>query len=301
VWIVYIAFSAICLGTYDIFQKISLKNNALIPVLFIAITSSSLILTPVYLISRFSPETLQNTPFFVPEADLTTHLYILLKAFLVLGSWIFAYAGMKHLPLTIVTPIKSTQPIWTVIGAMIIFSERLNLYQTIGVVVTLISFYVFSIVGKKEGVSFRSNKWVWFVVLGVLFGAASGLYDKFLLNKMHFNRMTVQVFFSYYQVVIMGVILLALWYPKRKKTTPFKWKWTIVFISIFLIASDFLYFYALSLPDALIAVISPLRRTGLIVAFLYGAFFFKEQNLKAKILCLAGLLAGVYFLFLGSV
>jgi transporter family protein len=301
VWIILIAFSALCLGIYDIFQKIALKDNALIPVLFLAILSSSLILTPVFLISTFSPESLVHTPFYVPPADFKTHVYIFLKALLVLGSWIFAYAGMKHLPLTIVTPIKSTQPIWTVTGAMLIFSERLNLYQTIGVIVTLVSFYLFSLVGKKEGVSFRTNKWVWFVVFGVLFGAASGLYDKYLLNKLQLDRMTVQVFFSYYQVLIMGIVMLTLWYPQRKKSTPFTWKWSIVLISIFLIASDFLYFYALSLPDALIAVISPLRRTGLVVAFFYGAFFFKERNLKAKLFCLAGLLIGVYFLFLGSI
>lgn len=297
-WILLIAFSALSLGIYEIFQKIALRENALLPVLFLAIASSSIILTPIYLISTFSPETLSSTPFFVPPADFRTHIFIFIKALIVLASWIFAYAGMKHLPLTIVAPIKSTQPIWTVTGAMLIFSERLNVYQTIGVIVTLVSFYIFSLVGKKEGVSFRSNKWVWFVVLGILFGAASGLYDKYLLRQ--FNRLTVQIFFTYYQVIIMGFVLYLLWYPQRKNSTLFTWRWSILLISIFLIISDFLYFYALSLPDSLIAVISPLRRTGLIVPFLFGAFFFKEKNMKWKILCLIGLLTGVYFLFLGS-
>lgn len=297
-WLVFVVFSAINLGFYDISQKFSLRNNALMPVLFFSILAASVLLTPFLAISRFSPETLQGTPFFVKQVDLHTHLLIFVKALIVLTSWIFGYAGMKHLPLTIVAPVKATQPIWTVIGAMIIFGESLNGYQTTGVIITLVSFYLFSIVGKKEGVAFHSNKWVWFLIAATLTGACSGLYDKYLMKQ--FDRMAVQVYYTYYQLITMGILTMIIWYPKRKETTAFQWRWSIVLIAVFLSISDFLYFYALSLPDALIAVISPMRRTGLIVPFVYGAFFFKEKNLKWKIMCLIGLLSGVYFLFLGS-
>ena len=297
-WLIFVVFAAISLGIYEIFQKISLKDNAVMPVLFISIVGSAIILTPLLLLSLFTPTALQGTPFYVANADFRTHIFIFLKSLIVLLSWVFAYTAVKHLPLTIVSPIKATQPIWTVIGAVLIFSERLNTYQTLGVVVTLISFYVFSIVGKKEGLSFRTNKWVWFLIAATLTGAVSGLYDKYLMRQ--FDRMTVQVFYTYYQVILMGFVLLFLWYPQRHKSTPFTWKWSILLISVFLIGSDFLYFYALSMPDSLIAVISPLRRTGILVPFIYGAFFFKEKNLKWKLICLIGLLTGVYFLFLGS-
>jgi drug/metabolite transporter (DMT)-like permease len=297
-WLVFVIISALSLGLYDIFQKISLRGNAIIPVLYLSIVVSAVIFTPLVLLSHFSPQTLQNTSFFVPQVDARTHFFIFLKAIIVLVSWILTYAGMKHLPLTIVSPIKSTQPVWTVVGAMLIFSETLNGYQTTGVIITLLSFYLFSIVGKKEGVSFRSNKWVWFLILGTLAGACSGLYDKYLMRE--FDRVAVQVYNTYYQVILMGIVLVAGWYPTRKKTTPFTWRWSILAISAFLIISDFFYFYALSNTDSLIAVVSPLRRTGLLVPFIYGAFFFKEKNLWWKLLCLAGLLIGVYFLFLGS-
>lgn len=297
-WLVFVIISALSLGLYDIFQKISLRGNAIIPVLYLSIVVSAVIFTPLVLLSHFSPQTLQNTSFFVPQVDARTHFFIFLKAIIVLVSWILTYAGMKHLPLTIVSPIKSTQPVWTVVGAMLIFSETLNGYQTTGVIITLLSFYLFSIVGKKEGVSFRSNKWVWFLILGTLAGACSGLYNKYLMRE--FDRVAVQVYNTYYQVILMGIVLVAGWYPTRKKTTPFTWRWSILAISAFLIISDFFYFYALSNTDSLIAVVSPLRRTGLLVPFIYGAFFFKEKNLWWKLLCLAGLLIGVYFLFLGS-
>jgi transporter family protein len=300
VWIVFVLFSAIGLGFYDIAQKVSLRDNAVLPVLFFSIVSTAVLLTPVLLLSRFGG-VLCGTPFYVPPADLRTHLYIILKSCIVLTAWLFLYAGMKHLPLTLVEPIKATQPIFTVVGAMLIFAERLNGYQAVGVVITLLCFYLFSVVGKKEGLSFRRNKWVWCLILGTLANAGSALYDKYLMHQ--FNRMTVQVYYSYYQVLAMGVITWVLWYRKRSVgggVTPFRWRWSVVMIGAFLCCSDFLYFYALSIPGSLVSVVSTFRNAGQLLPFAYGAFFFKEKNLKWKVFCLIGALSGIYFLFLGS-
>ncbi len=297
-WLVLVVFSAISLGIYNIFQKISLNGNAIVPVLFLSMVGASILLVPFQVVSLVAPELLIDTIYFVPKVDLHTHLLIFVKSLIICFAWFFGYAAMKNLPLTIISPIKAAQPIFTVLGAVLIFSERLNIYQTIGVVVTLLFFYGFSVLGKKEGFSFRSNKWIWFMIISILFGVSSGLYDKYLMRQ--YDRMAIQVFFTYYQVFIMSFVMLFLWYPQRKKSTPFTWRWSIIFISVFILLTDFFYFYALSLPDSLLAIISPLRRTGMIVPFIYGAVVYREKNLKWKLVCLIGLLVGVYFLFLGS-
>ena len=205
---------------------------------------------------------------------------------------------MKHLPISIASPIKATQPVWVVVVAVLLFGEKLNAFQAAGVGVTLLSFFLFSVVGKKEGISFKTNKWFWFIVMATLTGAASGLYDKYLLKQ--FNPMAVQVYYTFYQAIIMGIITMFLWYPTRKKTTPFKFRWSIFFISFFLVTADFVYFYALSLPGALISVVSTIRRAGVIVPFLYGAMVMKDKNIKLKIIDLIGVLVGMLLLYLGS-
>ena len=112
------------------------------------------------------------------------------------------------------------------------------------------------------------------------------------LLKLQFLLLQVQ-----YQMLL---VLLFLWYPQRRKTTPFHWSWCIPFISISLSVADFVYFYALSQDDAMISIVSMVRRGSVIVSFLFGALMFKEKNLKAKVFDLFLVLLSMVFLFIGS-
>jgi len=297
-WLFLAFLSALLLGFYEVFKKVSLEKNAVIPVIFVSVVISCVILSPFLLLSKFAPDTLRHTIFFVPSVDFQAHLLYFIKAVIVLTSWIFAYFALKHLPLSLASPIKATQPMWTVVGAMLIFGEKLNGYQAAGVGITLLSFYLFSVAGKKEGISFKTNKWFWFIVLATLTGAISGLYDKFLMKK--YDVMSVQIYYTFYQALIMGIITLFLWAPSRNKTTPFKFKWAIAFISLFLVTADFVYFYALTLPDSMISVVSTIRRSGVIVPFFYGAMVLHDKNIKLKVIDLIGVLVGMLLLYLGS-
>lgn len=296
-WLLLAFLSAVLLGFYDAFKKQSLRDNAVLPVLFLNTLFSSLVFLPFILLSALTP-LMDGTIFHVPSAGWETHRFIIVKSFIVLSSWIFGYFGMKHLPLTIVGPINATRPVMVLVGAMIIFGERLNLYQWIGVLLAIASFLMLSRSGKKEGIDFTHNKWIFFIVLAALMGAVSGLYDKYLMKQL--NPMLVQSWYNVYQVFIMCPIILLLWYPKRKDHTRFRWDWTIILISLFLCAADFVYFYALSYEDSMISIVSMVRRGSVVVSFLFGALFFREKNLKRKAVDLLMVLIGMFFLYLGS-
>lgn len=297
-WLLLAFCSAALLGFYDVFKKKSLAGNAVLPVLGLNTLFSSLIFLPFILISHFRPEWLQQTIFFVPDAGWEVHRYILLKSVIVLSSWTFGYFGMKHLPLTIVGPINATRPVMTLVGALLIFGERLNLYQWIGVLLAIVSFFLLSRSGKKEGIDFQHNRWIWFVVLAALLGAVSGLYDKYLMGR--FDKMVVQSWYNVYQLFLMGGVLMFLWWPKRKTTTPFHWDWCIILISVFLSAADFVYFYSLSLDGSMISIVSMVRRSSVLVSFFFGAMIFREKNLTSKAVDLLLVLLGMIFLYIGS-
>lgn len=303
-WLILAFLSATLLGFYDVFKKMALRGNAVIPVLFLNTLFCSLIFIP-FIVASATGVLASDSLFYVPACGWEVHKYIVLKSFIVLSSWLFGYFAMKHLPITIVGPVNATRPIMVLVGAMLVFGEQLNLWQWGGVLLAIISFFLLSKSGKKEGIDFKHNRWVYFLVLAAVFGAVSGLYDKYLMapvseGGLGLARMAVQSWYNLYQCFLMGLMLLLLWWPQRQLTTPMHWHWAIVFIGLFLSAADFVYFYALSLPDAMISIVSMIRRGSVIVSFLFGAAVFREKNLGGKIIDLLLVLLGMVFLYIGS-
>ena len=301
-WLSFAFLSAVLLGFYDSCKKQALGGNAVIPVLFLNTLFCSLIFVPFIVLSYCSP-VLDDSIFKVADyGGWAVQKWILLKSVIVLSSWTLGYYGMKHLPLTIVGPINATRPVLVLLGAMLIFGEKLNCLQWTGVLLAVVSFFMLSRSGKKEGIDFEHNVWIYAVVGAAILGAVSGLYDKFLMNPngLALDKMAVQSWYNIYQCGMMGVMMMLIWYPNRRKTTPFRWKWSIILISIFLSVADFVYLYALSMPGAMISIVSMVRRGSVIVSFLFAALVFKEKNLRSKALDLALVLLGMVFLYLGS-
>ena len=303
-WLILAFLSATLLGFYDSFKKESLRDNAVIPVLFLNTLFASMIFLP-FIILSYNTTMLDGSIFHVASGGWDEHKYIIGKSIIVLSSWIFGYFGMKHLPLTIVGPINATRPVMVLVGALLVFGERLNVYQWIGVALAVASFFMLSRSGKKEGIDFKHDKWIYFIVLAAVLGAVSGLYDKYLMASREsggvgLNSMMVQSWYNIYQCFMMLIMLLVIWYPKRKASTAFHWHWGIILISVFLSAADFVYFYALSFPDAMISIVSMVRRGSVIVSFLFGAMLLHEKNLKSKLVDLMLVLLGMVFLYIGS-
>ncbi len=318
-WLAFALLSAVLLGFYDVSKKHSLQGNAVIPVLFL----NTLICSAIFLPLAF------QTPF----GGWQVQRFILLKSCIVLSSWLLGYIGIKHLPITIVGPINATRPVMVLIGALLIFGEKLNLWQWMGVLLAILGFFLLSRSGKKEGIDFRHNRWILCTIGAAVLGALSGLYDKYLMASdvdggLALPRLTVQCWFNFYQTLMMGVMLL-LWmktfkpHPSfskregekgncqlRKESLPprgevggglqFQWRWSILLISLFLSAADYVYFYSLSLDGALISVVSMVRRSSVLVSFILGALLFHEKNLRSKAIDLALVLLSMVLLWLGQ-
>lgn len=302
-WIAFALLSALLLGFYDVSKKISLKDNAIIPVLFLNTLFCSLLFVPFIALSG---NAIGSDAFlYVPQTSLHEQVFIMLKAVIVLSSWILGYKAIKHLPLTIVGPINATRPVMVLMGALLLYGERLNLWQWAGVALSIVSFFMLSRSGRKEGIKFSHNKWIAFLIAAAVLGACSGLYDRLILapvseGGLGLHRMTVQVYYNFYQCILMFVAMLTMWLPKRRSSTPLKWHWAIPVISIFLSAADLAYFYALTKPDAMISVVSMIRRGSVVVSFCIGAIFLHEKNLRSKLTDVILILLSMLMLYLGS-
>lgn len=303
-WVFLAFISAFFLGFYDVAKKQSLKDNAVLSVLFLNTIFCTAIFLPFIIISNINPQLLKGTFF---DAGLNigfksleyispikAHIAVIIKSCIVLSSWIMGYFALKHLPLTLAGPINATRPVLVLVGAIFLFNEKLNIIQWSGVAVALFSLFLLSLSGKKEGIDFKSNKWIYCLFGAVIMGAVSGLYDKFIMKFL--PPMFVQSWFNVYQVFIMGILVLLM----RKHGGKLKWRWSIPLISLFVSIADFAYFYCLSNPDALIAVVSMVRRGSVIVSFTAGVLLFKDKNIKSKAIDLVFVLLGLILLCWGS-
>lgn len=313
-WTVLAFVSALCLGFYDISKKIALRENRVVDVLTISVCVSSLFLSIPLIFSRLCPEMMLGTHFYVPSLDGTAHAYTILKSIIVLSSWFFGYISLKHLPISVVSPMQATRPMWTLVGALLLFNERLNGWQWVGILLAIGSIFVFSFQRKtiSNALSTNTNNKYYYICLAfaIISGACSGLYDKYLMRQYDHNA--VQVYYTFYQAIMMLIawaifnrknIKYQISYPKGTITSNLRFIkriGVIVLISLFLIVSDNVYMLALRDPDSMIAVVSTIRRGGAVIGFAYGLLFLKEPDPVRKLCCMGGILAGLICLAMGS-
>ena len=309
-WTILAFISALCLGFYDISKKIALRDNRVVDVLTISVCVSALVLSVPLFLSRLFPDAMSSSYAYVPTMDLKAHLFTLLKSVIVLSSWVFAYISLKHLPISVVSPMQATRPMWTLIGALLIFQEHLNTYQWLGILLAIGSIFIFSFkkpANRSTLTANRStltdNRYYICLALAILIGACSGLYDKYLMRQYDHNA--VQVYYTLYQAIMMLVVWAII---NRKQLSTFDFRLStikkigvIVLISLFLIVSDNVYMLALRDPDSLIAVVSTIRRGGAVIGFAYGLLFLKEPDPWRKVLCMTGIMAGLICLAIGSI
>lgn len=295
-WMYLGLLAALFLGLHNLCKKHAVQGNEVFPVLLGTISSGFLLLLPCYIGSQFFKEYMIEIQFYITDIPLKTHGFIAVKSAIMAASWVLAYQALKHLPITIVTPIRSAGPFFTFIGAITIYNEKPNTYQWIGFFLIIFSVLLYSRIGKKEGIHFKNNKWIFAIIGATFLGASSGLYDKFLIQSLALNPQTLQFWFCLYTVLILLIILTITWFPNSDKRKAFKWRWSIPLVGILLQIADYFYFKALQDPDALIMLLSAIKRSQILIAVVIGGVLFKEQNKRKKLVPLAGIMTGVFLI-----
>lgn len=292
-WMYLGLLSALFLGLHNLCKKHAVQGNEVFPVLLGTIIAGFLLLLPFYLGSHYFPDYTKEIGFFVEDISWKNHGFIFIKSMIMASSWVLAYQALKELPITIVTPIRSAGPFFTFLGAIFIYQEKPTSWQWVGFTVIILSVLLYSRIGKKEGIVFKRNKWIFAIIGATFLGASSGLYDKFLVQYQGLNPQTLQFWFCWYTILILLVILSITWFPYKEKRKAFKFRWTIPAVGILLQTADYFYFKALQDPEALIMLLSAIKRSQILIAVVAGGLIFKEKNKRKKLIPLAGILIGV--------
>lgn len=309
--------SAALLGVYDLAKKLAARENAVPMVLFASACVGVGIWGPLLLSQRLLGEAFPIEFLMVQPLSWTDHAMLFAKSVLVGASWTLALFALKHLPLSIAAPIRSTSPVWTIAIAIAALGERPSSVQWMGIAIVIVSFWIFSTIGRSEGIRFTTDRWVGCMLVATLLGAFSSIYDKFLLQKGGYSPATVQAWFTLYMLPVMTPLAIH-WARQRRliaesgtderpaaskfesAASKFEFRAAVWCISPLLLAADLVYFTALANPEAMVSVVSTLRRCSVVVALVLGASRLGEVNLRRKGFCVAGILFGAALILTGK-
>lgn len=282
-WLYMVIISGILLGFWDLTKKKALKSISVLNVL------SLYSLFCFIFISFEFKNAIQVTPYLI--------FVIFIKCIIVFFSWGLSFTAIKHLPISVIAPFDTLNPLFSIILGIIILNERLGIVQAVGIAIMLISYYFISRVGSKEVVNILKNKYFYFMIFSALLNAVSATIDKIALKKINSGQM--QFWFSFFMTVLYLAALLFN-YLKDKENFKLKFNFYIPLMSLLLLVSDRIYFNAVNIPSSQISIIMPVRKISIFVSVIIGGLIFKEKNIREKFWYICILVTGIILVFMGK-
>lgn len=289
-WLPPILLSALFLGLYDVAKKHAVNGNPVLPVLFWCNLSGALFLLLVFACAGRLGDALACTP--------REYALILIKALIAGSSWFFVFSAMRELPISVAGPVGASSPLWVFLGGVLVFHEVPSLLQALAMALIFAGYFLFAAFGRLDRIDWLRSRGVRALFLGMLISALSALYDKYLMNVLHLDFRKVQCYFALNLVLVLGIAASFRLLRRGSSAAPFRPRWSLAATGIFLIAADFCYFYAITLPEIRISILALARRASCIVSFGAGALLFRERFLGRKLAALALILFGVALLAL---
>lgn len=271
-WYIIALGSALFVGLYEIAEKKALVRERSLIFLLVSSLVMLVLSLPLAIFGH------------VELLDLQMTMYILAKCVFAVTLFILCGKAMKHMEISEFAPLMNLSPLILFIPSIFILQEKLTLVNTVGVLMIIFGAYVVELKDGWKTPLKRAlkNKYIHFLFLAFIFNALSATMDKFILAK----PINVDTFFIYNRIFIAVLLLVAYFVFKDKgssvKLTFQRSFWWILIASVLFMAADYIYFSAVAVPAALIALIIPLKRTGTLIATVLGGEMMKENNLLRK-------------------
>jgi transporter family protein len=289
--------SALLIGGYEVARKAAVSQDTPERMLLTATGTGALALLPAAILSLVLPARAEALGLTIAWLTPQGHALVIIKAALVSGVWVCAYEAVRHLPISVAAPLRATAPVLTLIGALTLYAERPAPHEWAGMLVILVGYLGFAWLGPKEGIDYLRSPWVALLGLGLLLSAASGLYDKYLLQHVQLPATTLQFWFLAYGTLLQFALLMLR--ERGLHRRPFRIERTAVLAGLLLVLADQFYLRALAIPGTMVSIIALLRRSSVLVSFTLGGLLFREKLLLKKAAPLTLILVGLGLLLLG--
>ena len=216
-------------------------------------------------------------------------LFSLVKAVVVCGAWMCAFAAIKHISVSLYGVMDLSRMVFSTLLGVLVLGETFTLAKALGMLLVVVGL---TLVNLKKGDGGREMTATVFVaaMLNCFLNAVSGVMDKVLMRYM--TSAQLQFWFMLFMTVIYGVILLV----RRERVA---WKtlatnYWVPLMSLSLVVGDRLLFEANAHPHSEVTLMTVVKQSSVLVSVLTGWLVYHEKNIVYKLLCTLLVLLGIF-------
>ncbi len=229
---------------------------------------------------------------------LQLHEYVLVYAAsaLLATALLYRNKGYRHLPISTVSPLFNFSPVILLVLAVLVLNEQPTLLQVLGIGFVVIGGYALDLRTKDLFAPFKraaKNPYSAAVVTSLVLFSFMALVDKILLDQQALPIMD----YLFWLYIFLGINTLAVHaylhgLSEIKQDLKKGWYWQLAIAACSIVGILFFY-YAISLPEVLIALAVPIRRTSTLLEVIIGGQIFHEKRLLQKSLATITMVLGV--------
>lgn len=211
------------------------------------------------------------------------------------GFW-FMIRALRHMDISVETPLSNIGILFTVFFGYLFLGERLGVWHLIGVFFVVAGAYLLEVNHGKIDIWYpvkelRSSRYIHFLFLGLIFYSLSAVIDRVVLQQV---SVPTYLFFVYLFLTINNIALFTVLHKvpfsivfKEAKDSA---GWAVLF-SVSRLISNFLFANAISILYVGIAV--AIKRFSMFMTVILGGKFFHEENLKWRMMSSIVMVVGI--------
>ncbi len=210
---------------------------------------------------------------------------------------IFFNKSLAYGDISSVMPMLSFTPLFLLLTSPILIGEFPNIYGLIGIILIVSGSYLLNLKAANKGVfeplkSLVKNKGTRYMLVVAFIWSISANFDKISINSSSLYQHLIFI-----NIIIFSLLTILVASKKKfNKKNLIENKKPLIWISAIAVGSFIFHMGALSLT--LVAYVIALKRlSGLLSVFL-GFYFFKESEIKSRLLGAVIMFAGVIFIVL---
>ncbi|MCJ9751407.1 DMT family transporter [Neorhizobium sp. BETTINA12A] len=292
-WMVFGISAGALLGLYDFWTKKAMTGNSVIPIVFWSAFFGGLVWLPAFF------PIAQTFDLYVDLSKTSLHeqAIILIKGLAMTLSWIFAYYAVRELPMSFSGAVRSSGPLWTLVGGSLVFGEDLSALQMSAVLISVLAYYFLSQIGRDEGIRLLRSGPMFFMLAATILSAMTTVYDKYIVQQLGLPIYTIQAYSAEHRLFLALIFFVCV--AVRDRALPFlQWSLYVPLVGFSWVGAEIIYFLAIADPDANVTYLSIFRRTSLVIGFLLSVLLLGERNVGRKFLIILAIVLSTVLLVL---